>query len=210
MPRGGFSISRFLVRSGCAACLLGFVGCSNTAPRVAAPDWSPGDMASAAIEQLDTSGDSQVDREEALLAPGLADAFVILDTDGSGTVSESEIEARFQLYEELKTAFITTKLRINMNGRPLRGAFVRLTPEEFQGDSLLPASGTTDDVGLVSPRTEGKPYPAMQPGFFRVDLYRDENATEPIAVKQQLVVESTPLTRADRNMVAVLNFEAVK
>lgn len=210
MLREGFYVIRLIAFLSWTVCVIGLSGCSNGPPRAEAPDWSPSSMASAAIEQLDASGDSQVDRDEVLAAPGLMDAFEILDTDSSGTLSESEIEARFRLYEELREAFITTRLRIHMNGRPLRGAFVKLIPEAFQGDSLLPASGTTDDNGQVSPRTEGKPFPAMQPGFFRVELYRDESAKEPIVVKSPLGVESTPLARADRNMIAVLNFQAGK
>src|SRR5262245_22698281 len=116
------------------------VGCNNAPSRVAAPSWSPSSMSSAAIEQLDKSGDGEIDTTEVAAAPGLADAFVALDIDRSGTLSAEEIAARFELYERMRTASAFTTLVIKMNGRPLNGVFVKLVPEAFQGDSLSPAT----------------------------------------------------------------------
>lgn len=191
-----------------AACLLGLVGCSMHPPRAKAPSWNPEAMAKAAVEQFDKSGDGLMDKKELRAAPGLADAFQVLDTDQDGLVSEEELTARLQLYEDLKTAFVRTSVEVRLDGRPLQNAFVKLVPEEFQGDSLVVASGQTNSIGRVAPRSEGKSIPAMQPGFYRVDLYRDEAASQPIVVKQQLGLESSPQSRPGRMDVVVLNFKS--
>lgn len=204
------TIPRCLAMLLLASSLGGVLGCGNRPPRVDAPDWSPHEMAQAAVAQLDSSGDGQIDRQEAVEAPGLLDAFELLDADHSGGLSNSEIEARFELYEKLKTAFVKTTLQIKLNRRPLPGTFVKLVPEEFQGDSLRPATGVTNEIGQVSPRAEGQDLPAMQPGFYRVELYKDEAATQSIPVKTQLGVESSPQSRPGRNLLVVLDFEAKK
>lgn len=187
--------------------LAGITGCGSRPPRAAAPDWSPSDMAQAAITQLDASGDSVIDRKEVAASPGLLDAFETLDADGSDSLSAAEIEERFKLYDKLKTAFVKTTIQVKLNGRPLNGVLVKLIPEDFQGDALSPAVGTTNQVGQVSPRTEGKSFPAMQPGFYRVELYEDEAASKPIEVKTPLGLESSPQSRRDRNLLIVLNYE---
>lgn len=195
-------------RIGIAMLLVAIVaGCSNRPPREDAPDWSPQTMADAAVTQLDTSGDGKIDDEEVLQAPGLAEAFDLLDADHDGHLSAEEIESRLELYEKMKTAFVRTSVEVRMDGRPLPGVFVKLSPEPFQGDIVLPATGMTDHVGIAAPKTEGQAIPAMQPGFYQVDLYRDSSAAEPITVKRPLGIESSPQTRPGRDSTIVLNFE---
>lgn len=165
-------------------------------------------MAQAAIEQLDNSGDGQIDQRELAAAPGLAEAFPVLDTDNSGTLSAAEVSARLELFEKLRTAYVDTVIVINVNGRPLRDAFVKLVPEGFQGTALSPATGMTDYAGKVSPQTVGSAFTGVQPGFYRVELYQDEAGTKPIAVKKPLGIEASGTSRPDRDLVAVLKFEA--
>lgn len=189
-------------------CVLPLAGCSSHPPRAKAPSWSPDAMAAAAVEQLDGSGDGLIDEREALAAPGLAEAFEVLDTDRDGQVSEEELSARLQLYDDLKTAVVRTSIEVRLDGRPLTYGFVKLIPESFQGDSLQVATGETDNSGRVTPRSEGSAYAAMQPGFYRVELYRDKDAVDPIAVAKQLGLESSPLFRPDRADSVVLSFRS--
>jgi hypothetical protein len=191
-----------------AVVCLGLVGCNSRPARVEAPAWSPSSMGQAAVDQLDKSGDSLVDKSEVAAAPGLADVFAVLDSDRSGALSSEEIAARFELYERMRTASAYTTLVIRMNGRPLKDVFVKLVPESFQGDVLSPATGVTNNFGEVSPQTVGKSISGMEPGLFRVELYRDKEGTQPIAVKKPLGIESAEFARADGQSVATLNFEA--
>lgn len=199
---------QFFVNLALTLSIVTLLGCGGGPARVKAPAWSPASMAQDTVQQLDASGDAEIDRKEAAQAPGLLDAFDVLDTDHNGTLSASEIKTRFDLYVKLKTAFVKTTLVIKLNNRPLRGVFVKLIPEEFQGDSLLSAIGTTDGNGQVSPRTEGQSLPAMQPGFYRVVLYKDDSESEPISVKKDLGVESSPVSRVDRSMQIVLDYKS--
>jgi hypothetical protein len=191
-----------------ASAWLCLVGCSSRPARVEAPAWSPSSMGQAAVDQLDKSGDSLVDKSEVAAAPGLADVFAVLDSDRSGALSSTEIAARFELYERMRTATAYTTLVIKLNGRPLKDAFVKLVPESFQGDVVSPATGMTNHFGEVSPQTVGKSTSGMEPGLFRVELYRDKEASQPIAVKTPLGVESSEFARGDGQTVATLNFEA--
>lgn len=192
-----------------AACLLPCGGCGLHPPRAEAPSWDPEEMAESAVAQLDASGDGLIDKQEVADSPGLADAFAVVDSDQDGQISQEELASRLQLYEDLKTAFVRTSVEVRLDGRPLRDAYVKLIPEDFQNGCLVVASGQTNSLGRVAPRSEGKPFPAMQPGFYRVELYRDASGAEPIAVKQQLGLESSPQSRPDRVDVVVLNFKSV-
>lgn len=159
-----------VVAAGCAL-LAAMVGCSGGgAGRIAAPDWSPSSFASTIMSELDKNSDSQIDKTELAAAPGLEFGARFIDTDGNGQLSNDELVARFEAYQKMKIGLAAKEFRVIYKGRPLPGADVKFVPEFFLTDVIEPATGTTDNLGVVRPTVENQPMALMRVGYYRVEV----------------------------------------
>jgi len=191
-----------------ACSALCVVGCNSRQARVPAPGWDPPLIAARALEQLDADSDITIDPTEAEAVPGIAAAFVRLDADSDGRLSESELQARFAFYEKLRTGLVAQSFRILLNGRPVADAKVDFVPEEFQGGVTEVASGLTDYSGFVVPQTVGQEKPAMQIGFYRVLLYpAAASADKPLETRSPVGVEVSPVNESYEPGGPTLRFE---
>lgn len=155
----------------CCALLAALLGCSGSGPaRVAAPSWSPSSFSSTIMSELDKNGDSQIDKTELAAAPGLQFGARFIDTDGNGQLSSDELTARFETYKKLKVGLAAKEFRVIYKGRPLPGAEVKFVPEFFLTDVIEPATGTTDNLGIVRPTVENQPMALMRVGYYRVEV----------------------------------------
>jgi hypothetical protein len=145
-------------------------GCGDRPARVSVPDWDPSGFTGAILEKLDRNGDSLVDKSELADAPGLASGARSIDTNGDGSLSREELEARFAKYREWRLGLTSKEFRVTYNGRPLVGAEVRLVPEFFLTDLIEPASGTTIAQGLVRPSIPDQQMALMRVGYYRVEV----------------------------------------
>lgn len=67
---------------------------------------------------------------------------------------------------------------VRLDGKPLAGAIVALTPAPFLGEAILPAGGTTNQSGAGSlempadnrPSHVPRHLPLMQPGLYSVEI----------------------------------------
>jgi hypothetical protein len=164
------------------------LGCGSGPSRVDAPDWDSADIAENVVSTLDKNGDGAVDVEEIASAPGLADGLKFVDTDSDGKVTAAEVEARFDKFIAMKVGIRDSKFRITYKGRPVANAEVRFIPESYLTDLIGPASGTTDETGVVAPITEGQTLPGMSPGYYRVQI-----ATGGGNIPEAYRAESSPL-----------------
>jgi hypothetical protein len=145
-------------------------GCGGRAARVDAPDWDPDALAQAALEQFDSSGNAQLDGDELAASPALASTARFIDANGDQTLTANELAARFEQYVQSRVGLKSQTLVISYNGRPVADAEVVLTPENFLADVVQPARGTTNAQGDVTPTADGQKLPAMQLGFYRVQV----------------------------------------
>ncbi|QDU31298.1 hypothetical protein ETAA8_64510 [Anatilimnocola aggregata] len=162
-----------------SALVLGLAsgGCSSTPPRVAAPGLHPAKIAAAAMEEYDANKDGALAGEELTSAAAINSALSFYDTSGDGKVDSAEIQNRIQSIAVTKVGLMPFYCRASLNGQPLAGATVTLRPEPFLQDSLLVASGMTDDKGRSQPAIADDLLPAadrglqaVQPGLYRVEI----------------------------------------
>jgi len=177
----------FRVRPFCVAYVVGLLsvasGCSRYPARIAAPDFEPKVIASAALEQLDVNGDGLLSARELERSPGLKNSLSCFDANGDGALSADEIRAELQKWLDEKTGLISIRCEVTHNGQPLKGATVRLIPEPFLGDAVPEAHGETDAMGMTQLSCDPQYLPeglkktrAVKPGIYRVEVTHPEIA----------------------------------
>lgn len=144
------------------------VGCSQSAPRIYAPAI---DASSAGTEAVEMYGkDGMISGSDLDKCPALKAALAQIDTDGDGTITDAEITARIEKWQESKLGRMAFKCVVLRNGIPLAGADVKFVPETFLGDAVQAASGKTaqDGVAVISVPTANPP--GVAPGLYRVEI----------------------------------------
>src|SRR5205823_8123576 len=83
-------------------------------------------------------------------------------------LSRDELQARFTAYRNLGT--VAAPVTVTVNGTPLAGATVTLTPEPCMLGSVMTLHGETGADGTVRSYTgpDGKTYGGVQAGLYRV------------------------------------------
>jgi hypothetical protein len=140
---------------------------------VAVPDFDPAAIAATALELHDRNGDGRIDEGELKEVKSLQSAKSRLDKNGDGSLDASEIAARIQAYIDYRSALAPVDCTVTRGGRPVAGATVTYEPEAFMGESVVPATGTTNEAGqaVLSVSEEHLPSPrhsGVRPGFYRV------------------------------------------
>ena len=129
--------------------LCGVMGCGDPSAKYLTTDKpGPAEAAAAAISQYDTDQDGEISRSEA--ESSALDPKAGWDADQDGSITEEELVARFERYEQLDPGMQIFSCKVTLNGQPLDGAEVVFEPEEFLGNSIEAASGTTDINGLAN------------------------------------------------------------
>lgn len=152
-----------------------FSSCSRYPSRVAAPKWDADAAAAAAINQYDSDGDGELNTPELEASPPLKSALKDVDTNHDGKLTNEEIAASLQRFGASRVGLISPACLVLLNGKPLSGATVRFIPEQFLGELVETAEGTTDESGVAIPSVpEGSlPHPRMKGirlGFYRVEI----------------------------------------
>ncbi len=157
--------------------LLG-AGCNFAPSRVLPPEVDPSSAATAAMQQYDADSDGQLSQEELKKVPGMLKAIEVYDKNADKQISREEIQSRIQARLDSGLGMMAFSCKVEMNGRPLEGAEVKMIPESFQGAALKAAKGTTDASGMavISIPVEDLPpgdkdlVGLMQPGLYRVEI----------------------------------------
>jgi hypothetical protein len=147
-------------------------GCADG--RVAVPAVSPDEAGRQALAEYDRNNDGFLDAQELEKCPALKSSLSILDRDRDGRLSGQEIADRVAGYQEAKVGLVSVSCPVLLDGQPLEGATVTLTPETFLGSGFKPASGVSDARGTVRLRTEGEEVPGVQCGFFRITVSKTD------------------------------------
>jgi hypothetical protein len=130
------------------------------------------------MERYDLDSDAVLNSDELKASPPLVDALAAYDTNGDGSLSKAELVEGMQSWAQRGIGAMALPFTVRLNGRPLAGAEVRLTPVPFLGDAIEPARGTTDEKGSGSlemaaenrPRNVPQHLPVMQPGLYSVEI----------------------------------------
>jgi len=159
--------------------LLSVVGCGEVEEPVPPVQIAPGAAGSAAVELLDKDGDAQLSQSEIQQAPSIAASIKYIDANNDGQVAADEISARIQSWKETQIGLMSLNCQVQLDGKPLKDANVRLEPERFLIDDLLHAEGRTNASGVAVLRmidADGNPHsdPGMvRPGFYKVRITHD-------------------------------------
>ena len=161
------------------------LGCSNRPGRVATPEIGADEASETAIRLYDSDANGQLSKAELQKCPPLLLKLQEIDADGDQLLSANEIRQRVADWLETRVGFVTGyKCKVLENGRPLAGANVEIVPEEFLGDAIKPASGTSDSGGIASLAVAETDLPSdlhglrgVQLGMYRV---RITHPTKPV------------------------------
>lgn len=150
---------------------MALLGCGDSS-RVETPEFDAVAIAAGAISAYDGNSDGEINKSEAKKSPFSIDRW---DEDGSGGISESEIQTRIEKYMEKKTGMLDVTCRVTVNGRPLDGATVEFVPEDFMGGAIQTAEATTDIDGMAMPAipeiiAKDPVLTGLQPGLYRIQV----------------------------------------
>src|SRR3954468_7907724 len=176
------SLSFFLAAVSC----LSIAACNSGTITVKQPAIDAARAGKMAMEMYDTNGDGVVSGVELEHAPGLKAALGNLDTDGDKGVSAEEGTARVNAWKAMKTGTASARCHVTLDGEPLPSATVTFEPEQFLGDEIKTAIGTTNPFGDVVPSIpiEQRPDPKMPSGahfgLYKVRISKIVNGKETI------------------------------
>jgi hypothetical protein len=145
-------------------------GCARGGP-MARPQFSPEDATAAAMAEYDANKDGALDAKEVEKCPALREGMKQgLDKNKDGRVTPDELTQRLQMFleDEIGSVFVQAYL----DGAPLEGATVTLTPEKFMGPSFKPATGTTQSTGTTMLQIDGQA--AVPYGYYRIEVSKKD------------------------------------
>jgi hypothetical protein len=181
-------------------------GCAGRPPLEATP-YSAAEAAQRAVQQYDKNGNGSLDPKELEQCPALLGLLNELDNkeekSGShkaGLLRAEEIQTRLEEFQASKAAMVDVACRVKLDGEPLEGASVTLTPEEFMGPSFKPARGVSNAQGNVRLVTEGFEAAGVAPGYYRIEVSKKDaggSETLPSQFNQRSLLgsEISPLRR---------------
>jgi hypothetical protein len=158
--------------------MAGFVflmlpSCNWGPARIKQPAISPSGAGAAAVAQYDKNGDGVISGDELNAAVALKAALPRLDTNKDGGVSADEIAERVNAWKAMRSALVSVRCQVTLDGRPMPGVNVVFEPEAFLGDQVKRATAVTNQFGDAAPTIapEDKPDPKL-PGGVHFGLYK--------------------------------------
>lgn len=151
-------------------------GCGGDPSRLDPADLDPADTAERALKLYDLNHDGKIGKDE--LTPALKSILSTADTNHDEALSQAEIAQRLQIHVDSKIALQSVSGPVLWNGRPLKQVNVTLVPDPVFED-LKPASGVTDESGIVDFQIDGEELPGVRPGLYRIEVSKkNENGKE--------------------------------
>ncbi len=162
-----------------------FAGCKGGNARVEAPEVDANEVAQRLIDEYDADGDGSISSSEEIKAcPALAENFSAYDQNSDSNLSLQELRDRLASIYSDRVAFYPLYAQVTLNGRPLRGAQVMLSPEPAFGDAIHVADGDTDRNGFavltiaesdMPPELQGV-LKCVQTGLYRIHVKHDSKS----------------------------------
>lgn len=148
-------------------------GCSGgSVPEAPRATYDAAGLSQAALHHLDKNKNGQIEGAELDACPALRAALPAIDKNKDKSLSASELQQRVEQYAQLGP--LSLACTVTLDGRALAGATVTFEPEPFLGASLRPATTTTDKDGVSGLfQVEGKSFPTLPPGLYRIRVTKD-------------------------------------
>lgn len=180
-------------------------GCSNSPSSLRAPSINS-NAGAAAVAEYDRNGDAVLGSTELDQSPPLKAALDRIDQDSDRQISADEIDRRIEAWQKSGVALTVVDVSVKMNGRPLKGAEVKLVPEKFLGEEIETATGRIDELGMAKIIISPEPETAgVRVGLYRVLISKIDAGKETVPARYneqtELGVEIAPDVPASRNLV---------
>lgn len=150
------------------ACLFAASGCSRGPSAVNVPDVDPAEAAQSAIELYDKDHDGSLSEAELAACPGILGHFSLYDVDQNKAVSQEEIEKQITELRSSRVGLTMLNVQLRLDGRPLKGAKVKLAPEPYLGEDVKIAWGTSNDRGIATMDIKDSDLPQSDQGLLGV------------------------------------------
>lgn len=158
-------------------CAFAMMGCSSAPAPVLPPEIEVEPTILAIQKLCDTNGDGMIAIDEAPPSPALQSRFEAVDSNGDKKLSAEELGIWLANLTADGAGVMRFGCRVTLDGRPLAGAAVRLDPEPYLADAVVPASGTANDNGQCRLSVDPNDMPeelsrvrGVQPGLYRVRI----------------------------------------
>ncbi len=164
-----------MMRIVCRPLLLCLAGCSDMPPRVELPGIDPVVTAAAVLDLYDHDGDQALSGDELAKVPGIQRALGHFDPDDDGEVTCEEIATRIRQWQDTKIGIAPAfGCTVFLEGKPLRGATVRLQPEPFFDGQIAAGVGLTDEQGVAFVAIPQEDLPEPEKGLIgmRLGIYK--------------------------------------
>lgn len=168
---------------------LAVLGCSGAPPPVPPAKYKPEEMAAAAMAQYDKNHDGKLDEKELEACPALRKLLANLDKEDMPYLTEKDIADRLEQFEKSKVGLMGTRCRVTNGGSPMPGVTVTFIPEAFMGEGIKPATGVSDDFGMVEMAVAGEDVPGVSLGYYRVEASL-KNESEKELIKPRFNTET--------------------
>jgi hypothetical protein len=162
---------------------LVIAGCSRGPSRLNPPAVSS-DAGESAIQKYDENKDGALTIDELASSPGLKIAISRIDINNDRRITGEEIADRIENWRKSRLALSSMNARVRLDGMPLQNAEVTLVPEDFLGQAVKSASGTTEDDGFATIRISPDPDEnGVHLGFYRIRVSKKANGKETIPTR---------------------------
>jgi hypothetical protein len=141
--------STFCIMTLCAGA-LSIAGCSRGPTAVNVPDVDPSQAAQSAMELYDKDHDAALNEAELVSCPGILSHLSLYDEDKNGSVSQEEIEKQITELRSSRVGLTKLSVQLRLDGRPLKGAQLKLIPEKYLGEEVKVAWGKSNARGIAT------------------------------------------------------------
>lgn len=149
-------------------CLLTVAGCSRGPAAISVPYVDPSQAAESAIELYDIDHDGVLTEAELAACPGILGHLSLYDSDNSGSVSKEEIEKQISELRASRVGLTMLSVQLRLDGRPLKGAQVKLIAEKYLGEEVKSAIGTSNLRGIATMDIRDADLPASDHGLLGI------------------------------------------
>ena len=143
------------------------VGCGpRRSKRLKAPAYNTQAIASAAMKQYDLNKDGQISGDELDKAPSIKYAFPNMPA-----VTSTEIANRVRIWKESRLGLQTASVKLVKDGKPVEGAEVTVSSEDFMGGNKIQFSDTTNVSGVITLTAPNEDnLPGIPCGFYKIEV----------------------------------------
>ncbi len=146
------------------------------------------------MAEYDTNSDGAIDGAELDKVPAIKSSLKELDKNGDGKITPDEIAHRIEEWQTSKVGLMSFSCRVTLDKAPLAGATVTLVPEKFLGNTLLPATGTTNEQGVATisiakDKLSNPNHSGVHVAFYRVEISKQQNGAEILPARYNVNTE---------------------